>query len=370
LAAESLRRKGNRQPAIGITPCRLRLPACPPRLAPGGVFRRAAPLRCHFLPASVPHLSGPFVFNFLKGRGAAFHLRAARAKRRQRQVPREGATCEKWEGASAVQDARGEFHQRVGSSFNLKIGRVRTRRSAPKAVPLGHAITSAVRQNRSLRCKRHTARLASAEGECWGDAVPGPRHRLLSLGSAIMVFGTFSGAAAAANASLFDAFQKYCVSTNAQVDAVAAAVGRDHGVPERITVDVKPGTRMLAWDIPGLDYWLAVNVVDGAAGPSLPPGTHSAVCVAVEKKDATGSLTALREWIGLSPNKQTTGKGSIIYEYAFTLHGSEHIAQSSDPALFAEAVKNGGAWRLMAGGSEAGGSIALAHYYMPSSPND
>jgi len=44
--------------------------------------------------------------------------------------PSKGASRERWDATPAVQEERGEFRQRVGSSFNLKIGRVRTRRSA------------------------------------------------------------------------------------------------------------------------------------------------------------------------------------------------------------------------------------------------
>ncbi len=187
----------------------------------------------------------------------------------------------------------------------------------------------------------------------------------------IAALAMFAGPAAAADASLFDAFQKYCVATNAEIDAVAAAVGRDHAIPDEINVEVKPGSKMLQWDIPNLDYALSVTVVAGEPGSSMPPGTHSAVCTVLGKTDATTSLAALRAWVGIPPGEQTSVKGVVTYKYAFVQQGNTHTALpfGSDPA-FDDAVEHGGAWRLVAMGNPSDGFFALSHYFVPPSTNN
>ena len=202
-----------------------------------------------------------------------------------------------------------------------------------------------------------------------GKTMAAIKQCLASVVAVVPILAVLAVPAVAADTPLFDAFQKYCISTNAQIDAVAAAVNRDHGVPGKITADVKPGTRMLKWDIPGLDYALTITVGNGEPGPSTPLlKSHSAVCSVFGKTDATGSLAAVRKWVGLPPEKQTNGKDVDQVRYAFAQQGNKRTALPLPPnPAFDDTAKSGGAWLLVAMGNTHEGFFLLSHNFEPPS---
>jgi hypothetical protein len=159
-----------------------------------------------------------------------------------------------------------------------------------------------------------------------------------------------------AGTPLLVAFQKFCVDTRADPQAVAAAA-LAAGIEK-----VEPGAEAAeamgihVWRIPVGDRELDLSSVslDGSKPQSVVPAVRSISCTVVDHEDDGPSLEAARKQIAMAPSSSTAD----FSQYTFRWEGERQIP-ITDGLDFNAAFRAGRLWSLDVGRSNGATSLGL-----------
>jgi len=175
---------------------------------------------------------------------------------------------------------------------------------------------------------------------------------------------------------LYEMFQKYCVATGGQFDAVDKAAATD-GFVNRTPLENLLHIESTTW-VKGRDH-ITVGpghrVKLGADGtdqpwPYDPPQTKADGCYVTLRADHDDSQALIAKWAGVPANKRPSGIKATVdpldRSYAFRIENGKHIAVRYDEQP--SAIKSGGYWDLQFYVRDNDYTVGGHHYYLPEKP--
>jgi hypothetical protein len=172
-------------------------------------------------------------------------------------------------------------------------------------------------------------------------------------------------AATAQNAApLFAGFQTFCVATGgdpvAVEDAVEAAGGKSHGVPD----DYEPGS---AVSIAAWEYRLGDEDMTIVAGTQSIPDAHggpprdaTACIIEGEARDDAGAA-AIKQWVAVPPSRVMARDATVTWFDFRVGAGGVRMPVPSDRTAYDTAVAAGQIWSLVLRQSQTVTSVQLVH---------
>ena len=168
--------------------------------------------------------------------------------------------------------------------------------------------------------------------------------------SAITLAALCTSGAYAADAPLYNEFQRICVATGDQPDAVARAAEAAGARQVRTFADNAPphptGVTILDRQQGATHLSITTGTEAHPPAPAEPQTIFTHNCAVTAEINDEASVTALRTWARVSPQR-VLHTGATIFIYTWEQIGSQHVVLPDAKESLHDAVAGGRVWNLI-----------------------